>query len=278
MKLICNGLLLAVLLTGCTSTSNTTPVLTTPPPASFASTPAPKAEVTGKVTGRTLHATLPSGTILYDFYTPATNRPVPLVIVAHGFQRTRAHMTLWGKKLAEEGFVAAVPDLPGWADHSLNAQVINELAASLLASPPDGTKIEPARMGYIGLSAGGLATLMAAVKNPAVIIWVGLDPVEFAGQGAAVAPSFKGEALVLRADPSPWNAYGNAIAIEEKLPPGWHKEMIPHAIHIDPEWPTDLTGQLLIGQQSDERRNQFVRLTVDALKKKLLPPKAVAAE
>jgi hypothetical protein len=82
--------------------------------------------------------------------------------------------------------------------------------------------------------------------------------------------------LSLRAQPATWNAFGNVRGIEAKLPPGWQGTTIPDAIHIDPEWPTDFSGQMLIGTVSEERRGQFVQLTVGALKKNLLPARTAA--
>jgi predicted dienelactone hydrolase len=74
---------------------------------------------------QTIRAKLSAGAALVDIYWRDTAEPAPLVIVAHGFSRRRHNMSGWGQHLAEEGFVAAVPDLPAWSDHVRNARFIS---------------------------------------------------------------------------------------------------------------------------------------------------------
>ena len=61
-------------------------------------------------------------------------------------------------------------------------------------------------MGLVGFSMGGLTTLLAAASlSPPVDAWVGLDPVDHAGHGAAKAALVKAPGLALLAEPSPFN-------------------------------------------------------------------------
>ena len=229
-------------------------------PATPPETPRPPPIIT-----RTIHVQLPSGTTDVDLYFTDVPHPLPLVVVAHGFSRGRNNMSGWGRKLAEEGFIAAVPDLPAWSDHARNGRFINELIDYLTASASAVPPIDRQRVGLIGFSAGGLATLLAAAENPSIGVWVGLDPVDRNGQGISAAAKLRCRAAILRAEPSACNAYGNAAAIQQALTiPGLFLS-IPNATHSDPEWPTDWKAELACGKSSETRRAIFVENAMKAL-------------
>jgi len=120
----------------------------------------------------------------------------------------------------------------------------------------------------VGLSFGGLSTLLAAADNPNVKVWVGLDPVDWHGRGVAAAPRVHAKTFIVRAPPSVYNQNGGGVALRDALP-GCTETLIPDAIHIDPEWPSDWTMTLLIGIPSDQRREQFAGRTTAALKSQL---------
>src|SRR5688572_6021721 len=99
-----------------------------------------------------------------DFFLPKTSRPAPLVVVAHGFSRSRKNFEGWGERLARAGYFAAIPDLPASTDHKQNGHAIEELIQLLATRPPEkirSAQIEIDRVAVIGHSAGGLATLLA---------------------------------------------------------------------------------------------------------------------
>jgi len=219
-----------------------------------------------------LQATLPAGAVKFDLYLPAAARSAPLVVVAHGFLRTKANMAGWGKMLAAEGFVVAVPTLPTLSDHPRNARAIGELTQWLCATLPYRDHIDAGRIGFMGFSAGGLSTLLAATDDPKVKIWVGLDPVDRDGLGLAAVPRLHAQCAILRAEPSPWNAQGNSRTLIEALGPRCQTFLIPGAIHIDAEWPTDAMAELACGKSSDQCRSDFVSHALAALKASLLSP------
>ena len=66
------------------------------------------------------------------------------------FTRRRRNMAGWGQHLAQEGFVAAVPDLPAWSDHARNGRFIADLCAYLCAGESWRQRIDPARVGLMG--------------------------------------------------------------------------------------------------------------------------------
>ena len=115
---------------------------------------------------QTIRMKLPAGAADVDVYMPDTAEPAPLVIVAHGFSRHRNTMSAWGRHLAKEGFVAVVPDLPAWSDQVRNGRFITELRAYLCADESWRQRVDPSRVGLMGFSAGGLATLLSAADEP----------------------------------------------------------------------------------------------------------------
>ena len=68
-----------------------------------------------------------------DVYMPA-QAPRALAVIAHGFTRSRGRHVLLAERLAQAGFVVAVPDLPHWVQHEANADAIVALVATIVAS------------------------------------------------------------------------------------------------------------------------------------------------
>ena len=193
-------------------------------------------------------------------YKPAKDDNAPLIVVAHGFLRSKRYMAGWGGHLAGEGFFVAVPTQPAFADHALNGRVL----AALVEKYRDKR-----RVALMGFSMGGLTTLLATTHTP-VDAWVGLDPVDMNGQGKAAAAKLKAPALLLLAEPEAWNRHGNAQAIADAIPGEKHLHRIPGATHLDAEWPTDLLGQLACGFVDEKRQQQFRAKATEFLKKTLL--------
>jgi dienelactone hydrolase len=225
----------------------------------------------------TLCVEVHEGTFDCDVYLPRQKMPAPLVVVAHGFSRTKASMADWGRRLAQEGLVAAVPTLPAWSDHARNGRAIRELVDWLQARPEMKDQIDPGRIGLVGFSAGGLATLLAGADDPRVAVWVGLDPVDRDGQGVAAVARLKCPSLVLRAEPHACNAHGNAAGIVQGLKAENTCLLVVGATHTDAEWPTDGMAEWVCGKSSSERRAVFVQYALAALRAVLLSDQAAAA-
>ena len=226
---------------------------------------------------QTLRVKLAAGATDVDIFWPEEVAPAPLVIVAHGFTRRRHNMAGWGQHLAREGFVAAVPDLPAWSDHARNGRFIADLCAYLCAGEPWRQRIDPSRVGLMGFSAGGLATLLASAAKPGPAIWVGLDPVDHKGMAAQAAPRVKCRAVVLTAEPSACNGHGNARNILAALPRSEHFS-VAGAVHVDAEWPTDWKAEAVCGRSTDVRRSEFRRRATAALREALAIPPAPAGQ
>lgn len=213
-----------------------------------------------KLAGRDVAVTL---------YYPAHRDEAPLVVVAHGFTRSKRYMAGWGADLAGEGFIVAVPTQPALANHPLNGRALAELVAQVR----DGSvplKVKPGkRTALVGFSMGGLTTLLAAARQP-VDAWVGLDPVDMDGTGVAAAKGLTIPCAILRAEPAAWNKHGNARKIGAALPDLRLSLKVRNATHLDAESPTDLLGQLACGFVDSDRQSTFKRYTIAFLKATLL--------
>ena len=223
------------------------------------------------VTLQTVSLQLPAGAAEVDVYGPGSTTKAPLVIVAHGFSRSRQNMAGWGRHLAGAGFVTVVPDLPAWSDHARNGLFLSQLREHLLSDPAWQARIDPARVGLLGFSAGALASLLAAADSPGLAIWVGLDPVDHDGLGVRAATSLQLPAVVLTAEPSACNAQGNARDIVAALPRGEHFH-IAGAVHVDGEWPSSWLAERLCGRSTEEMRRAFQERATQALKDAFASP------
>jgi len=223
------------------------------------------------VSAVTLRVQLAASAASVDVYWPETTEPAPLVIIAHGFSRNRRNMSGWGRHLAGEGFVAVVPDLPARSDHARNGRFITDLKEYFCTSEPWKKRIDPARAGLMGFSAGGLSTLLSAADSPGVAIWIGLDPVDRNGMGAKASTGVQCRTVVLTAEPSSCNAQGSARGIIEALPRAEHFS-IPGAVHVDAEWPTSWAAELVCGRSTEEKRTEFRLIATRVLQEALAAP------
>jgi len=216
-----------------------------------------KSELKVKLTGKE---------VTVDFYVPQGLKKAPVVVVAHGFSRSRLNMAGWGGLLASNGFIVAIPDLPAWSDHEQNSRAIRELldrinSKTLVTEPtPNGGGA------LMGFSMGGLCTLLAAATNGQVQCWVGLDPVDSGQKGAEAAKQLHIPCAVLQAEPSRCNADGNAKQMVAGLSGPLFALRVQNGTHTDPEQPTDWLAELVCGKADPNRRAIFERYTLAVLK------------
>lgn len=189
--------------------------------------------------------------------------PIGLVLVAHGFSRSGDRHAELARALAEAGFLVAVPNLPYVANHAANGMALRDLAHAVARLVPDAPADLPIVL--VGFSAGGLATLLSAREVVGLAGWIGLDPVDRGGQGAAAATALAVPSLVLRAPPSGCNANGNGGAIAEALPVASSEDVIvPGASHCDFEDPTSLACVVACGADDAGRRDAIRRAVVSS--------------
>lgn len=189
-------------------------------------------------------------------YRPAKDDRTPLVVVVHGFARSKRHMAGWGAHLAGEGYLVIVPTQPAWADHELNGRALAELTDRYRGDR---------RVALVGFSMGGLTTLLATAHTR-VDAWIGLDPVDAGGRGRSVAARLKAPAALILAEPEPWNRHGNARTIAAAIPGERLVWPVQGGTHLDAEWPTDLLGQLACGFVSGQGQREFRTKTTEFLR------------
>ena len=151
----------------------------------------------------TFDVTLTGRQTRIDVWAPAQPTRNAVVLV-HGFMRTRATMAGHAQALAQNGVLAAAPDMPYWSDSRENARALVELVALLrrgeIAGPMD-------RVVLVGFSAGALASILAA-SAPGVVGYGGLDAFDrHGGVGLEAARRLPVPSKLLRAPPSFGNAY-----------------------------------------------------------------------
>ncbi len=221
----------------------------------------------GQVTVETRPATLAGEPAQVDVYTP-TGVPVrALAVVAHGFTRSRDRESVLARRLAAEGLVVAVPDLPFWIRHRGNGDAIVDLVR--IMERERGLDTLPVVLA--GTSAGGLATLLATDRVPRLALWLGLDPVDREGIAEAIARALEAPAIVLRAPSSPCNAFGSARKIAAWLPHRIGYQLIEGASHCDFENPTNWRCEALCGRSDPALQEEIVELAAKAVRAALSP-------
>ncbi len=235
----------------------------------FASTRTVTPAMPARVSKEARHLMLAGQPVSVTLYFPAARGDAPLVVVAHGFTRSKRYMAGWGVALAREGFIAAVPTQPALADHELNARVLAELVSELRSGKITSKVKAGPKSALMGFSMGGLTTMLAAGKQP-VDAWVGLDPVGMDDSWLHAGKTVTIPCAVLRAEPQAWNKYGNARDVFAVLPGPKFSLKIRGATHLDAESPTDFLGQLTCGRADASRRATFERYAIAFLKATLM--------
>jgi predicted dienelactone hydrolase len=194
-----------------------------------------------------------------DLYMPQGAPARGLAVIAHGFTRSRGRHGVLAARLADEGFVVAVPDLPHWIQHGANADAIVALVKALESE--HGLDARPVVL--IGTSAGGLASLLATDRVPRLALWIGLDPVDTLGISETAARNLQAPALVLRAPSGACNVGGSARRIVGWLP-NRRSERIDGASHCDFEDTTNWRCESVCGPADPARQALIVDEAVKA--------------
>lgn len=195
--------------------------------------------------------TLADASVSVDVYLPSEASPQGAVILAHGFGGTRRGHRDLAQALAGAGFIAIVPDLPGFLDPQRNAEAIVTLAHQVETGNAGIAAVPRNRLVLIGTSMGGLAAVLAAAELPGLAGWVGLDPVDQARSGARAATRISAPAVVLLAKPSLCNLNGNGSAIARAAPGLLRSTVVEGASHCDFEGPTNSLCRAACGRGSN---------------------------
>lgn len=237
----------------------------------------PRKVMPQEITRETQQIELQGVQVSVDIYHSGEVADKPAVILLHGFTRNRKVLAGLSIRLAREGFVALAMDAPFFSRHASNGSAVHELA-SLLRK---GSLLKKWRtdnlIAYVGHSAGGYATLMAANLEPAPSLWVGLDPVDWNDSGKLAAPKITCAGLVLLAEPGPWNRHGNAAGFISAFAGPLLALKVKGSTHVDPEDPSSTAAEWVCGKRSPQHVRTFQDLTVLALRANLLQDNAAAA-
>jgi pimeloyl-ACP methyl ester carboxylesterase len=169
----------------------------------------------------------------YRVHPAAVESKLPVALIAHGFLRNGEFMEGWAQAFAAVGVTAVTVDL--CSSSALDGRHADN-GADLVALR-HALGIDEAI--YVGVSAGGLAALVAAANDTqATRGLLLLDPVNAGGQARAAAGRIRVPVLALVARPQMCNAWRNIDRALETMP---HATIVPieDASHCDFEWPTD---------------------------------------
>jgi hypothetical protein len=204
-----------------------------------------------------------------DIYRPGDGVSAGVAVIAHGFTRSRIRHRDLGQALAKAGVTAVIPDLPNVMDLWGNGDAIVELVDRLQAGAFGEFPADRSRLVLIGTSAGGLASVLAAVKLPGLAGWIGLDPVDRSGSGSVAAAQLDAPAVVLLGGASSCNLFGSGRDIARALPHLVRTLALKDASHCDFEDPTTNLCRVLCGRSSAQMqariRDETVRATIELL-------------
>jgi pimeloyl-ACP methyl ester carboxylesterase len=214
----------------------------------------------------------------YTLYRPpATHRTTaarPLVILGHGFLRSQKHMAGLAMAIAEAGIPAATIGFcnmrPWNGRHQQNGSDMIALASRL--APTVGAEATL----YAGFSAGGLAALIAARRDPGSLGVVTLDLVDAEGLGRRAAAGLRKPLVGLMGEPTNCNAHGNGRAVFGASPQS-ALHAIAGATHCDFEAPTDRICKLLC-QRAPRRGSKDQNASNDTLRRHIIVRATAAIE
>jgi hypothetical protein len=170
----------------------------------------------------------------YDVYAPQNYEGTEIVILSHGFMRTKANMAGWAQHLASWGLTVVTPNLCSIYDHATNGQDLVKLTDAVTT----GAAI------YAGHSAGGLASMIAASQDPSTRGVLGLDLVDAFSLGVSAAGSVSAPVAGLVGISSSCNSKNNGLDVYRAAPDA-QALYVTEADHCDFENPTDTLCQFL---------------------------------
>ena len=169
----------------------------------------------------------------YRVHRPAAPKAGPVVLIGHGFMRDGTHMQGWADAFTDAGLTAVTLDFcASSAADGRHADNGADLVAVRHALRHDDAI-------YVGVSAGGLAALIAASSDPAgtrgLLL---LDPTNAGGQARRAAGRVHAPVAALVAKSQMCNAWRNIDPALQTL-----RDVtivaIDRASHCDFEWPSD---------------------------------------
>ncbi len=226
-----------------------------------------RAEQIPATEGRTLDADVYYPAVAGGGIDPAAGR-LPAVVFGHGFSRSKDRYDV-GPHLATRGFLVVQANFYPCGflgcDHDRNANDMSAVIDWLIARNADPSsfwydRLDTARFGTSGHSAGGGWALTAAGRDPRIAASAPLDPVDSAGLAAGALPGTRAATGITYSEPSSCNADASAEDMDAAAPAQKRRIKLVGANHCDPEKDSDFLGcGLTCGTWNRDRHVRYLR-------------------
>jgi len=193
--------------------------------------------------------------VTYTYFKPRELSNDVVVILGHGFMRSKKRMAPLARHLASWGLPVVNLEFCNskfWAgNHDLNAADMVAVAQ----------KIDTGKVIYVGFSAGGLAAILATNLDNKTLAFFGLDMVDNKGLGKEKAPNLMVPIYGLIAAPSACNAYNNGTESYALAP---HSNVIEvmDSTHCHFEFPVDGKCSLVCGRGEKRLSREIIQQTI----------------
>jgi hypothetical protein len=196
--------------------------------------------------------------VAYTYYWPRDVLNDVLVVLGHGFMRSKKRMAHLAQHLASWGVSVVNVEFCNsklWAgNHDLNG-------ADMVAV---SQKLNADKVIYMGFSAGGLAAMVAANLDKHTQAFFGLDMVDNRGLGKKLAPNMTVPLYGLIAAPSACNANNNGLDLYA-LAPQSNVIKVEDTSHCHFEFPVDGKCSFVCGKGEKRFSRQTIQQTIVGL-------------
>lgn len=193
--------------------------------------------------------------VAYTYFRPRDVLNDVLVVLGHGFMRSKKRMAHLAQHLASWGLSVVNVEFCNsklWAgNHDLNG-------ADMVAV---SQKLNADKVIYMGFSAGGLAAIVAANLDKHTQALFGLDMVDNQGLGKKIAPDLVVPVYGLIAAPSVCNANNNGLDLYA-LSPHSNVTKVEDTSHCHFEFPVDGKCSFVCGTGEKRFSRQTIQRTI----------------
>ncbi len=215
----------------------------------------------GKGSYDSLEGQLKSSTgceVTYTYYRPRDVSSDVLVIIGHGFMRSKRKMAYLAQHLVSWGLSVVNVEYCNsklWAgNHDRNGADMAAVSRKLKAD----------KVIYVGFSAGGLAAMVAANLDINTRAVLGLDMVDNQGLGKKIAPNLAVPFYGLIAAPSACNAKNNGLD-SYALAPHSNVIKVEDTSHCHFEFPLDGKCSFVCGRGEKRFSREIIQQTIVGL-------------
>jgi hypothetical protein len=196
--------------------------------------------------------------VAYTYFEPRDVSKDVLVVLGHGFMRSKKRMALLAQHLDSWGLPVVNVEFCNskfWAgNHDRNGADMVAVAQ----------KIHAAKVIYVGFSAGGLAAMVAANLDNNTLAFFGLDMVDNKALGKKIAPGLVVPFYGLIAAPSACNANNNGLD-SYALAPYSNVIKVEDTSHCHFEFPVDGKCSFVCGKGEKRFSREIIQQTIMGL-------------